>query len=150
MRATGILAFWELSPRGWRENIIGLRWWSASIPAGLGKGSGRSIEGFSLVEALGRCEEWLEKFGGHEMAAGLTVREENFPAFADAFRKAARELLSDEDLQPRLHLDHELTFSELNADCLRWHQVLATVRQRQSPTDVFRPRRRTDRCASES
>jgi single-stranded-DNA-specific exonuclease len=91
---------------------------------GLGKGSGRSIEGFSLVEALGRCEKWLEKFGGHGMAAGLTVREENFPAFADAFRKTAREFLSDENLQPRLHLDHELTFSELNAELLRWHQVL--------------------------
>ncbi|HEX7517603.1 MAG TPA: single-stranded-DNA-specific exonuclease RecJ [Chthoniobacterales bacterium] len=91
---------------------------------GLGKGSGRSIESLSLVEALGRCEKWLEKFGGHEMAAGLTVREENFLAFADAFRKTARELLSDENLQPRLHLDHELTFSELNAELLRWHQVL--------------------------
>jgi single-stranded-DNA-specific exonuclease len=91
---------------------------------GLGKGSGRSIEGFSLVEALGRCEDWLEKFGGHEMAAGLTVREETFSAFADAFRKAARELLSEESLQPCLQLDHELTFSELNAELLHWHQVL--------------------------
>jgi single-stranded-DNA-specific exonuclease len=91
---------------------------------GFAKGSGRSIEGFSLVEALGRCEKWLEKFGGHEMAAGLTMREENFPAFADAFRNAARELLSDENLQPRLHLDHELTFSELNGELLRWYQVL--------------------------
>lgn len=91
---------------------------------GLGKGSGRSIEGLSLVEALGRCEKWLEKFGGHEMAAGLTVREENFPGFADAFRQTARELLSDERLQPRLHLDHELAFSELNGDLLHWHQAL--------------------------
>ncbi len=91
---------------------------------GMGKGSGRSIEGFSLVEALGRCEKWLEKFGGHEMAAGLTVREENFPAFADAFRKVADELLSAENLQPRLHLDHELSFSELNDELLRWHEVL--------------------------
>ena len=91
---------------------------------GLGKGSGRSIEGLSLVEALGQCEKWLEKFGGHEMAAGLTVREENFPGFAEAFREAARELLSDERLQPRLHLDHELAFSELNGDLLRWHQAL--------------------------
>ena len=90
----------------------------------LGKGSGRSIEGFSLVEALGHCEKWLEKFGGHEMAAGLTVREENFTAFADAFRKAARTLLSDEHLQPRLHLDHELAFSELDTELLHWHQVL--------------------------
>jgi single-stranded-DNA-specific exonuclease len=92
--------------------------------AGLGKGSGRSIEGLSLVEALNRCEKPLEKFGGHEMAAGLAIREENFAAFADAFRQAARELLSEEDLQPRLHLDHELTFAQLNGDLLRWHQAL--------------------------
>lgn len=91
---------------------------------GLGKGSGRSIEGLSLVEALGHCEQWLEKFGGHEMAAGLTVREEQFPAFADAFRQAASKLLSDDQLQPRLKIDHELAFSELNGDLLRWHQVL--------------------------
>ena len=93
-------------------------------PDGLGKGSGRSIEGLSLVEALGHCEKWLEKFGGHEMAAGFTVRQENFPAFAEAFRQAARELLSEEKLQPRLHLDQELTFAELNDDLLRWHEVL--------------------------
>lgn len=92
--------------------------------AGLGKGSGRSICGLSLVEALARCETHLEKFGGHEMAAGLAVREENFAAFADAFREAARERLSDNDLQPRLHLDHELTFGQLNGDLLRWHQAL--------------------------
>jgi single-stranded-DNA-specific exonuclease len=91
---------------------------------GLGKGSGRSIEGLSLVEALGRCEQWLEKFGGHEMAAGLSVREDQFPAFADAFRQAARKLLSDDKLQPRLKIDHELAFSELNGELLRWHQVL--------------------------
>jgi len=92
--------------------------------AGLGKGSGRSIEGLSLVEALGHCAAYLEKFGGHEMAAGLSMREENLAAFADAFRQAARELLSEENLQPRLHLDHELTFSQLNGDLLRWHQAL--------------------------
>jgi single-stranded-DNA-specific exonuclease len=92
--------------------------------SGLGKGSGRSIEGLSLVEALVHCEKWLEKFGGHEMAAGLTVREENFPEFADRFRKIARELLSDEKLQPHLNLDHELAFPELNGDLLRWHQAL--------------------------
>jgi single-stranded-DNA-specific exonuclease len=92
--------------------------------SGLGKGSGRSIEGLSLVEALGHCESWLEKFGGHEMAAGLAVREENFAAFADAFRIAARAMLSEEKLQPRLYLDHELTLSQVNAELLRWHQAL--------------------------
>lgn len=91
---------------------------------GMGKGSGRSIEGFSLVEALGRCEKWLEKYGGHEMAAGLTIREEKLAEFADEFRRAARELLSEEELHPRLHLDHEISLAELNFDLLRWHKAL--------------------------
>lgn len=91
---------------------------------GLGKGSGRSIGGLSLVEALSGCAAHLEKFGGHEMAAGLAIQESNFNAFADCFRAVARELLSDEDLKPRLHLDHELAFSELNTELLRWHQAL--------------------------
>lgn len=91
---------------------------------GVGKGSGRSIEGLSLVEALSKCAAHLDRFGGHEMAAGLAIQEQNFDAFAAAFREAARELLSDDDLQPRLHLDHELTFSQLNGDLLRWHQAL--------------------------
>jgi single-stranded-DNA-specific exonuclease len=91
---------------------------------GSGKGSGRSIEGFSLVKALARCAHLLEKFGGHDMAAGLTIREEKFNAFADAFRCIARELLTDDQLQPRLQLDHELSFAELDFDFLRWHEML--------------------------
>lgn len=91
---------------------------------GIGKGSGRSIEAFSLVGALERCSNLLEKFGGHEMAAGLTIREKNLPSFAEAFRQVAREILSEEDLQPRLQIDHELKFSELNLNLLRWHEML--------------------------
>ena len=91
---------------------------------GLGKGSGRSIEGLNLVEALSRCAEGLDKFGGHEMAAGLALREENFGLFAEGFRKVARELLSDEALQPCVRLDHELAFTEIDMDFLRWHEML--------------------------
>ena len=91
---------------------------------GIGKGSGRSIEGLNLVEALNRCAGGLDNFGGHEMAAGLAVREENFDLFAKTFRKAARELLSDEALQPCLRLDHELAFTEIDVDFLRWHELL--------------------------
>jgi single-stranded-DNA-specific exonuclease len=58
------------------------------------------------------------------MAAGLTLREENLASFADAFREAARELLTDDQLQPRLRIDHEITLSELNFDFLRWHELL--------------------------
>jgi single-stranded-DNA-specific exonuclease len=66
----------------------------------------------------------LEKFGGHEMAAGLTIHEENLPQFAADFCRAAGELLSAEALQPRLHLDHELMLSELNGELLRWHEMM--------------------------
>jgi single-stranded-DNA-specific exonuclease len=92
--------------------------------SGLGKGSGRSIDGLSLVETLTCCAEWLEKYGGHEMAAGLTLREENFARFAEEFRRCARETLTAAALQPRLHIDHELSFRELNFELLQWHDAL--------------------------
>ncbi len=125
-----------LGERGWHPGVLGIvasriarKYHRPTLivgfdGAGLGKGSGRSIPGLSLVVALGRCSEWLEKFGGHEMAAGLTMREENLPVFARAFEAVCRELLSAEDLEPRLQLDHELTLAELNWDLLRWHELL--------------------------
>ena len=91
---------------------------------GLGKGSGRSIDGLNLVEALTRCASTLDKFGGHEMAAGLAVREENFERFAEAFQSSARELLSEEALQRSLRLDHELPFTDIDVEFLRWHELL--------------------------
>src|SRR5207302_6412438 len=92
--------------------------------SGVGKGSGRSIEGFNLVAALSRCADKIDKYGGHEMAAGLTIQEKNVDLFAEQFRQIARELLSDEDLQPRLQIDHEVDFCELNFDFLTWHEML--------------------------
>jgi single-stranded-DNA-specific exonuclease len=122
--------------RGWHPGVLGIvasriarKFHRPAIVIGfdengLGKGSGRSIEDLSIVEALGRCDAWIDKYGGHEMAAGLTMREENLGAFSEAFRKAARELLSKDDLQPRLAIDHELAFSELTFDLLHWHEML--------------------------
>jgi single-stranded-DNA-specific exonuclease len=91
---------------------------------GIGKGSGRSIEGLNLVQALSHCANALEKYGGHEMAAGLALREENFDVFAEQFRNAARALIPAEALQRSLLLDHELAFSEIDVDFLRWHEML--------------------------
>ncbi len=122
--------------RGWHPGVLGIvasrimrRFHRPTIiigfdENGMGKGSGRSIEGLSLVAALSRCEKWLDKYGGHEMAAGLTLHEKNLAGFVEAFRAAARDLLSDDQLQPRLRIDHELTFSELNFDLLHWHEML--------------------------
>jgi single-stranded-DNA-specific exonuclease len=122
--------------RGWHPGVLGIV--AARIvrkyhrPAivigfddkGIGKGSGRSIEGLNLVDALNRCADSLDKFGGHEMAAGLAVREENFHRFAEAFRSTARELLSEEALRPCLRLDHELAFTDIDVEFLRWHEML--------------------------
>jgi len=104
--------------------------------AGMGKGSGRSIAGLSLVAALGDCAQHLEKFGGHEMAAGLTMRQENFTAFRIAFEEICRALISPEHLEPFLHLDDELTLRELNWDLLRWHERLQPFGQ-SNPQPLF-------------
>jgi single-stranded-DNA-specific exonuclease len=92
--------------------------------AGVGKGSGRSIEGLSLVSALGRCSALLEKHGGHDMAAGLTLREERFAEFRRSFCACAREILTDEQLQPRLHVDAELMLREIGRPLLDEHEAL--------------------------
>jgi len=122
--------------RGWHPGVLGIvasrivrKYHRPTIVIGfddngVGKGSGRSIEGLNLVKALEHCAEHLEKFGGHEMAAGLAIREDKIDIFTAAFGRAAREMLSDEDLQPRLQLDHELSLSELNVDLLQWHEML--------------------------
>lgn len=85
---------------------------------GNGKGSGRSIEGISLVELLRQCAPHLEKFGGHDMAAGLSVSENSFPAFREAFAAAAREVATEEILTPRLRLDAEVELFDLGTALL--------------------------------
>ena len=56
-----------------------------------GKGSGRSVKGLNLVDALSECSDLLEKFGGHELAAGLTIKRENLPEFKRRLNDCARE-----------------------------------------------------------
>ena len=86
--------------------------------AGQGKGSGRSIEGLSLVDALRLCEPHLGNFGGHEMAAGLHVHEDVFADFRDAFEAATRRLVTEDMLVPRLCLDAEIDLGEFGEDLL--------------------------------
>ncbi len=125
-----------LGQRGWHPGVLGIvasrisrKYHRPTLIVGfdengLGKGSGRSIAGLSIVAALSRCEGWLEKFGGHEMAAGLTIRENSFAGFRTVFVESCRQLLKEEDLERRLHLDHELTLAEVTGDLLRWHELL--------------------------
>lgn len=79
-----------------------------SIRDGMGKGSCRSIAGFPLFDALTEAKDILEQFGGHAMAAGLTVRPERIGALRDALTAFAEAHLSPEDYVPRLVADAEL------------------------------------------
>ena len=92
--------------------------------SGLGKGSGRSIEGLPLVDLLRGCSEHLEKFGGHDMAAGLTVDEKSFPAFREAFESAAKKLANEEILTPRLRLDAEIELPDLDFSILEAQDLM--------------------------
>ncbi len=76
------------------------------------KGSCRSIKGFNMYNGLDACSEHLLGFGGHPMAAGLSILPENIPAFADAFEQAAA-LLSEDDLRPVLSIDADVDPVEL-------------------------------------
>jgi single-stranded-DNA-specific exonuclease len=69
------------------------------------KGSGRSIPSFDLHGALGACAQFLERFGGHRAAAGLSIRPELVEPFADAFATQAEGLLTPEDLVPTTAVD---------------------------------------------
>jgi len=80
------------------------------------RGSGRSIDGFNLHSALEQCDEHLEAYGGHDMAAGLRVSDEAYEAFTRAFLATANERLSPEDLTPTLTIDCEATLGELSPE----------------------------------
>ena len=72
---------------------------------GLWKGSGRSVPSFDLHGALAKCAQFLERFGGHRAAAGLSIVPEWIEPFADAFAEHAGELLTDDDLVPTTVVD---------------------------------------------
>ncbi len=82
----------------------------------IGKGSGRSVKGLNLVDALVHCGDLLEKYGGHELAAGLSVCRENIDAFRDKINAYARENFSNEELIPALDADFEISGEEVNIE----------------------------------
>ena len=80
---------------------------------GIGKGYGRSIPGFDLHEALTKCSDTIEKFGGHSMAVGITVKKENFEEFKKEFEKIAEQEHIDEII-PIVNIDAKIDFSDIN------------------------------------
>ncbi|MBI2812071.1 MAG: single-stranded-DNA-specific exonuclease RecJ, partial [Candidatus Melainabacteria bacterium] len=95
-----------------------------SIDQGIGKGSIRTIPEFPLLQHLRVNAEILENFGGHDFAAGLTIREENILKFQENFIQAANTHLKDQDVVAKLHLDAKINFGDLTFDFMESFSLL--------------------------
>ncbi len=125
-----------LGAEGWHPGVLGIvasrlcrkhhrpTWVIGFDERGMGKGSGRSIRGFSLVTALDGCRHLLERFGGHEMAAGLTIRRERFEEFVTLFKQWSLETLDPDALLQEVRPEMEVDFAELDDDFLAFHEAL--------------------------
>ncbi len=82
---------------------------------GIGKGSGRSIPGFDLHEALMQCLDTIEKFGGHSMAVGITIKKENLKKFREEFETIATQNHIDEII-PIINIDAKVNLSDINKE----------------------------------
>ena len=77
-------------------------------------GSGRSVKGFDLYEAIYECREHLIQFGGHKFAAGLTMLPEKVQEFSAAFEKIVAERITPDQLIPEIEIDAELSLDDIN------------------------------------
>jgi single-stranded-DNA-specific exonuclease len=81
--------------------------------------SARSVKGFDVYNALESCSEHLEQFGGHMYAAGMTLLEENYQLFKDAFEKVVEETIHPDMLIPEISIDAEINFSDITPKLMR-------------------------------
>ena len=86
---------------------------------GLVTGSARSVHGFDLYDAIESCSDLLENFGGHLYAAGLTLKEENLPAFCERIEKAISGTIIPAMQTPVVEIDAQLNFSQITPKFLR-------------------------------
>ena len=118
-----------LGGENWHHGVIGIvsskvtdKYYKPSILLSfeddLAIGSGRSIQGFDLHEALTKCDDLLEKYGGHAMAVGLTLKKENFDKFKERFEQIAKEK-NIKELVPVIYIDEELKLKDINMDLVK-------------------------------
>jgi single-stranded-DNA-specific exonuclease len=86
---------------------------------GIAKGSGRSIPGLHLLNALNGCSGVLESFGGHAAAAGMSCKRENIDTFREQFNAMVKKMLTPEDLLPLIEADAEISLSEISPKFFR-------------------------------
>ncbi len=115
-----------LAGNGWHHGVIGIvasklteKFFKPTILLSyeddIVKGSGRSIPGFDLHSALCGTSQYLEKYGGHEMAVGLSLKKENLEKFKEAFEKIAEEKHIREIL-PIIYIDGQITSEDMNRE----------------------------------
>jgi len=123
-------AAFVLASEGWHPGVVGIvasrvveRYgrptFLIGMEEGIGKGSGRSISRFDLHGALVECADLLDRFGGHRMAAGLTVRQDRLEAFRERFTQVARSRLNPADLGPEQRVDLQVNLGELTEELER-------------------------------
>jgi single-stranded-DNA-specific exonuclease len=79
-------------------------------------GSARSVKDFDIHEAIGKCGDLVEQFGGHKYAAGLSIKSENLPAFMERFEAIVQEDISEHSLVPEIEYDVELNLVDITKD----------------------------------
>jgi single-stranded-DNA-specific exonuclease len=125
-----------LSDTNWHQGVIGIvasklkEMYNRpvvmiSFKNGIGKGSARSISGFDLYKAFTECADLLENYGGHKMAAGLTITREMLPKFSERIKKIADTRITASMLHPRLHIECEIKFNDINQNTINYLQKMA-------------------------
>ncbi|MDM8517944.1 single-stranded-DNA-specific exonuclease RecJ, partial [Desulfobacterales bacterium HSG16] len=113
-----------LSNPDWHEGVLGIvasriveRYFKPAFLIatrnGFGKGSGRSISGIDLYKGLLKCSDCLVDFGGHAMAAGLKVKNEDFNSFQERFEQTVSDMMGEEEYAKQVAIDYEIHFEEV-------------------------------------
>ena len=126
-QTNGITNCIVLGHENWNPGVIGIvssriteKFYKPSIlvcfDKDIAKGSGRSIEGFDLHKALMECDKYLTNYGGHSLAAGLSLNTKDFEKFKNMINEYAEKNIKDEDLIPTINIDLKLEDSQLNIE----------------------------------
>lgn len=124
-----------IASENWNHGVIGIvssriteKYYRPSILISIdgdeGRGSARSIKNFDMFSNLNKCKDLFEKFGGHEQAAGLSIRKENIDSFRTTINDIAKDVLDSEDLKPEIRVDMKLTSSDINIDVIEQLSLL--------------------------
>lgn len=131
---------------GWHHGVIGIvaskiteTYYKPSILVcfedGIGKGSGRSVDGFDLHKALTACMDDLDRFGGHEMAIGLTVKQDSFEKFRKDVNEYAKNVI-EKDKIPTIKVDAEINADMISLDKLNELEILEPYGE-SNPMPIF-------------